>query len=172
MSWLVHSHTTCEQWLGLLWWIKLKWCYASFGTSPWNWPSSCSFLPLACSCLEPRCCTMRKHKQLCGEVHVEDEELRPLAKNPHRAWLSIWMTPCFFFLCFFFFFFNWGLITLQYCSRFCHTFTWISHGFTCVPCPVPPSHLPPHPIPLGHPSSPWAPCLMHWTWTGDLLHIW
>ena len=31
-----------------------------------------------------------------------------------------------------FFFFNWRLITLQY---FCHTFTWISHGCTCVPHP-------------------------------------
>ena len=30
------------------------------------------------------------------------------------------------------FFFNWGLITLQYCSGFCHTLTWISHGCTCV----------------------------------------
>ena len=26
------------------------------------------------------------------------------------------------------------------------------HGGTCVPHPEPPSHLPPHPIPLGHPS--------------------
>ena len=33
---------------------------------------------------------------------------------------------------------------------FCHTLTWISHGFTCVPHPEPPSHLPPHPIPLDH----------------------
>ena len=39
--------------------------------------------------------------------------------------------------------------------------------------PEPPSHLPPHPIPLGHPSAP-APstCLMHPTWTGDLFHNW
>ena len=29
--------------------------------------------------------------------------------------------------------FNWRLITLQYCSGFYHTFTWISHGCTCVP---------------------------------------
>ena len=42
-SWLVLSHTTCAQRLGLLWWIKLKWCYARFGTSPWNGPGSCSF---------------------------------------------------------------------------------------------------------------------------------
>ena len=72
-----------------------------------------------------------------------------------------------------FIFISWRLITLQYCSGFCHTLTWISHGFTCVPHPDPPSHLPPHPIPLGHPSAP-APstCLMHPTWAGDLFHTW
>ena len=70
-------------------------------------------------------------------------------------------------------FISWRLITLKYCSGFCHTLTWISHGFTCVPHPEAPSHLPPHPIPLGHPSAP-APstCLMHPTWTGDLFHTW
>ena len=31
-----------------------------------------------------------------------------------------------------FIFISWRLITLQYCSGFCHTLTWISHGFTCV----------------------------------------
>ena len=43
-----------------------------------------------------------------------------------------------------FIFISWRLITLQYGSGFCHTLTWISHGFTCVPHPNPPSHLPPH----------------------------
>ena len=56
---------------------------------------------------------------------------------------------------------------------FCHTLTWICHGCTCVSHPEPHSHLPPHPIPLGHPGAPArAPCIMHWTWTGDLFHIW
>ena len=33
------------------------------------------------------------------------------------------------------------------------------------------SHLPPHSIPLGHPSAPaLSICLMHPTWTGDLFH--
>ena len=60
----------------------------------------------------------------------------------------------------FFFFF--------YCSVFCHTLTWISHGFTCVPHPDPPSHLPLHPIPLGLPSAPGpSTCLMHPAWAGD-----
>ena len=58
-----------------------------------------------------------------------------------------------------------------YCSGFCHTLKWNSHGFTCVLHPDPPSHLPLHTIPLGLPSAP-APsaCLMHPTWAGDLFH--
>ena len=35
----------------------------------------------------------------------------------------------FYFLCNFFI--SWRLIILQYCSGFCHTLTWISHGYTC-----------------------------------------
>ena len=70
-----------------------------------------------------------------------------------------------------FIFISWRLITLQYCSGFCHTLTWISHRFTCVPHPVPPSHLPLHPIPLDLPSAPGpSTCLMHPTWAGDLFH--
>ena len=57
--------------------------------------------------------------------------------------------------------FNWRLITLQYCGGFCHTLTWISHGCTCVPHPELPSHLPPHPIPQGHPSAPPLSTLSH-----------
>ena len=62
----------------------------------------------------------------------------------------------YLFICF-----NWRLITLQYCSGFCHTLTWISHGCTCVPHPEAPSHLPPHPIPQGHPSAPALSTLSH-----------
>ena len=36
---------------------------------------------------------------------------------------------------------------------FCHTLTWILHGWTCVSHPELPSHLPPYPIPLSHPST-------------------
>ena len=46
------------------------------------------------------------------------------------------------FIFFSFIFISWRLITLQYCSGFGHTLTWISHGFTCIPHPDPPSHLP------------------------------
>ena len=34
-----------------------------------------------------------------------------------------------------FIFISWRLISLQYCSGFCHTLTQVSHGFTCVPRP-------------------------------------
>ena len=57
-------------------------------------------------------------------------------------------------------YFNWRLITLQYCSGFCHRLTWISHGVH-VPHPETPSHLPPHPIPQGHPSAPALSTLSH-----------
>ena len=43
---------------------------------------------------------------------------------------------------------------------FCHTLTWIHHGCTCVPKHEPPSHIPPHNIPLGHPRAP-APSVLY-----------
>ena len=55
---------------------------------------------------------------------------------------------------FFFFYF-----TIWY--WFCHTSTWIRHVYTCIPHSEPPSHLPPHPIPLGHPSAPAPSTLYH-----------
>ena len=91
--------------------------------------------------------------------------------------LTIWTfvsKVMFLLFCFNFnFFISWRLITLHYCSGFCHTLTWISHGFPCVPHPDPPSHLPLHLIPLALPSAP-APstCLMHPTWAGNLFHPW
>ena len=44
---------------------------------------------------------------------------------------------------YFLFFFS---IFFLICSEFCHTIKWNSHGFTCVPHPNPPSHLPLHPV--------------------------
>ena len=64
-----------------------------------------------------------------------------------------------------------SLLFYFYCGGFCHTLKWISHGFTCVPHPDPPSHLPLHLIPLGLPSAPGpSACLMHPTWADDLFH--
>ena len=90
-------------------------------------------------------------------------------KNLWLQWLRVIMLHCCFWVFFFFsvyflifFFISWRLISLQYCSGFCHILTWISHGFTCVPHPDPPSCLPLHRIPLGLPSAPaLRACLMH-----------
>ena len=86
--------------------------------------------------------------------------------------LSVDFSLLYLFLFFFIFFINWRLITLQHCSGFCHTLTWISHGYTCIPHPDHPSHLPLHPLPLGLPSAPGPnTCLMHPAWAGDLFHL-
>ena len=60
-----------------------------------------------------------------------------------------------------FIYFNWRLITLQYCSGFCHTLIRISNGCTCIPYSEPASYLAPDPIPQGHPSLPALSTLYH-----------
>ena len=40
------------------------------------------------------------------------------------------------------------------CSEFCHTLKRKGLGFTCLPHPDPPSHLPPHPLPPGNITQP------------------
>ena len=120
--------------------------------------------------------------QLSNILHLEFQgastsPLKFLRKKPLSNFrfrhLTFWGK--FFFLIFIFIylfiFISWKLITFPYCSGFCHTLTWISHGFTCIPHPDHPSHLPLYPIPLGRPSvSGRSTCLMYLTWAGDLFH--
>ena len=49
----------------------------------------------------------------------------PLSKNkvPVGAWVYFWAFCLFFSFFFSVMFISWRLITLQYCSAFCHTFT-------------------------------------------------
>ena len=101
--------------------------------------------------------------------------LRNIAQSPkYTQFFFCLFVFVFYSVCFLFFsliFISWRLITSQYYSGFWQILTWISHGFTCVPHPEHPSHLPPHLILLGHPSAPaLSTCLMHPTWTGDLFH--
>jgi len=56
------------------------------------------------------------------------------------------------------------LFTILY--WFCHISTWIHHKYTRVPHPEPTSLLPPHTIPLGHPSAP-APSFLYPAWNLD-----
>ena len=43
---------------------------------------------------------------------------------------------------------------------FCHTLTWIHHGYIQAPNPETPSHFPPHIISLDHPHAP-APSILY-----------
>ena len=82
--------------------------------------------------------------------HMQDIDIDRV--NIQKSYNSTGIPLVTFFFFFKLIYFNWRLITLQYFSGFCHTLTWISHGCTCVLHPEPHSHLPPHPIPQGHPS--------------------
>ena len=89
-------------------------------------------------CLTP----VRSSKKMCmGQMNF-------LVVN--GFWTKLWCanSPQIYIVFFFlpFIFISWRLITLQYCSGFSHTLTWISYGFTCIPHPDRPSRLPPHPI--------------------------
>ena len=55
---------------------------------------------------------------------------------PSDVYVRSFLYP--FYTFFSFIFISWRLITLQYCSDFYYTLTWISHGFTCIPHPDPP----------------------------------
>ena len=52
--------------------------------------------------------------------------------NSTFNWAYLSLSPLPFASLHFFYsiYFNWRLITLQYCSGFCHMLTWISHGCT------------------------------------------
>ena len=82
-------------------------------------------------------------------------ESQCLAYHKHSIKIWSWSNFTFTFHChalekeiatysrilFFFLSFNficWRLITLQYCSGFCHTLTWISHGLHAFPILIPP----------------------------------
>ena len=102
-----------------------------------------------------------------SNIYLDGFDILPLMSQPFlpsvpSSHISNQHQDLFFsFFSLFFIYFNWRLITLWYCGGFCHTFTWISHGCTCFPHPDLPSHLPPHTIPQGHPSTPALSTLSH-----------
>ena len=80
------------------------------------------------------------HKKVGHDWAVERAPTPKHGKDPGELSFSPkWLKPSVYLFIFSFIFISWRLITLQCCSGFCHTLTWISHGFTGVPHPDPPS---------------------------------
>ena len=71
----------------------------------------------------------------CGLTNNKIDARQINRRKTHLIFFTFFVFNFFFP----FIFVSWRLITLQYCSGFCHTLTWISHGFTCIPHPDPPA---------------------------------
>ena len=88
---------------------------------------------------------MATHSSILDWIIPQTEEPGGLQlRGSHRVrhdWATnnSWPNLVYIMMSFYFpfIFISWRLITLQYCSGFCHTLTWISHGFTCIPHPDP-----------------------------------
>jgi len=80
-----------------------------------------------------------------------------------QTWLSDWPQLNWIY-------FNWRLITLPYCAVF---LPYININLPWVHmCPAYWNPLPPPSSSHHSVHQLWMPCFMHWTWTGELCHLW
>ena len=91
--------------------------------------------------------------------------------SQHHLLKTLSFLHCIFVLKFIYF--NWRLITLQYCSDF--AIHWHESAMGVHVSPIlnpPPTSLPIPSLRVVPVHQPWASCLMHWTWTSNLFHMW
>ena len=129
------------------------------------------FFFLLCGQLDPKCPSYHSLWSFLRSSHGGHSTSLWATVREHLVFLLVISRDSVLQVFFFFFhvqlflkifiYFNWRLITLQYCSGFCHTMTRISHGCKCGPHLEPRSHLSPHPIPQGHPGAPAVSTLSH-----------
>ena len=130
-------------------------------------------------------CLLMLWLQSPSAVILEPKEIKPVTVSIVSLFYLAWSfgTGCydlsFLFVCLFSFFFfkfiyfNWRLITLQYCIGFAihqHVSVTSIHVFPILN--PPPSTLPVPSLWVISVHQPQASSIMHWTWTGDLFHIW
>ena len=84
-----------------------------------------------------------------------------------------WRIDAFVVVVVFYSFIFWRLITLQYCIGFAIHWHESATGVHVFPIlNTPPTSLPIPSLWVIPVHQPQASCIMHWTWTGDLFHIW
>ena len=148
---LLHCCGLSYVWLFVTPWTVAYWAPLSMGFSRREYWSGLPCPPpgdLPNIGIKPRSPALQRSHQ--GSPRILEWVAYPFSRasswprNRTRLILCLCCRQIFFFYVFFFpfIFISWRLITLQCCSGFCHTLTWISHGFTCIPHPDPPSHLP------------------------------
>ena len=120
---LIHGH-----WYSILF-VFLSFFFLVVVESSWNCYQTRLDDPLTCMHKVKSSHQVEVKESAAFIIRHQRRSLEPLVlKNPSSL-MGFTETFLFLFL-FFLIYFSWRLITLQYCSGFCHTLIWISHGFT------------------------------------------
>ena len=141
--------------------VEIKSCIISSWTSSYSVSSVAQSCPALCDPMDCNTPEFPIHHQFpeLAQTHVlwVGGAIQPSHPMKSPAF-SLFQHQGLLFVCFCF---DWRLITLQYCSGFAIQWHESAVGVHVFPILNPPSHLRPHPIPLGRPSAPALSTLSH-----------